>query len=96
MSGYSKSSSSKKYLPDTSVEYANKLNEFLNRFDKHDFSDEIRGLRTTLENKIKSESEIVFQVSEHEVCHEFRRLNITISLRARTVLHLGYCCVLVN
>ena len=77
---YCLGSSSKNYLPDTSVEYANKLNEFFNRFDKHDFSDEIRGLRTTLENKIKkikSESETVFQVSEHEVCHEFRRLNIT-------------------
>ena len=41
MSGNSKSSGSKNYLPDTSLEYANKLNEFYNRFDKHDFSEEI-------------------------------------------------------
>ena len=54
MSGYSKSSGSKNYLPDTSLEYANKLNEFYNRFDKHDFSQEMCDLRTTLEIKIKS------------------------------------------
>ena len=71
MSGYSKSSGSKNYLPDTSLEYANKLNEFY----KHDFSEEICDLRTTLENKIKSESESVLQVSEHEVCNEFLRLS---------------------
>ena len=74
MSGYSKSSGSKNYLPDTSLEYANKLNEFYNRFDKHDFSEEICDLRTTLEIKTKSESESVLQVSEHEVCNEFLRL----------------------
>ena len=74
MSGYSKSSGSKNYLPDTSLEYANKLNEFYNRFDKHDFREEICDLRTTLEIKIKSESESVLQVSEHEVCNEFLRL----------------------
>ena len=56
------------------LEYANKLNEFYNRFDKHDFSEDICDLRTTLEIKIKSESESVLQVSEHEVCNEFLRL----------------------
>ena len=74
-SGYSKRTGTKNYLPGTSLEYANKLNEFYNRFDKHDFSEEICDLRTTIENKIKSESESVLQVSEHEVCNEFLKLS---------------------
>ena len=60
MSGYSKNSSSKNCLPDTSVEYAEKLNEFCNRFYKHDFGAEICDLRNTPENNLKSENESFF------------------------------------
>jgi hypothetical protein len=77
MSGYSKNSSTKNCLPDTSVKYAEQLNEFYNRFDKHDFSAEISKLRTTLEHNLKSETESFLQVSEHEVCREFQKLNMT-------------------
>ena len=51
------------------VRNVNKLHKFYN-FGKHDFSEEIRDLRNTLENKIKSQSESVLQVSEHEICKE--------------------------
>ena len=74
MSGYSKSGGSKNYLPDTSVRYANNLNDFYNRFDKNDFSNEISTLKTTLEYNL-SDNETVFQVSEYDVCHEFLKLN---------------------
>ena len=72
-----KISSSKNCLPDTSVEYAEKLNEFYNRFDKHDFGAEISDLRNTLENNLKLENETFLQVSEQEVCREFQKLNVT-------------------
>ena len=61
MSGYSKNSSSKNCLPDTSVEYVEKLNEVYNRFDKHDFGAEIYDLRNTLENNLKTENETFYK-----------------------------------
>ena len=53
MSGHS-SCSSRNLLPNTSTDYANELNQFYNRFDKFDFSDEIHRFCTTLESQMNS------------------------------------------
>ena len=48
MSGYTNGSSKHSQLPDTSVEYANELNQFYNCLDEHNFSEEIDDLREIL------------------------------------------------
>jgi hypothetical protein len=72
MSGYSNGSSKSCPLPKASVEYANELNKFYNRFDCHDFS--IRTLEL-LNNLANSDTEPFLCVSEEEVRKESGRLN---------------------
>ena len=64
MSGYSNSSSKSSQIPNCTVNYANDLNGFYNRFDKYDFSTERDDLRELLQN---SDSEQVLVASEEEV-----------------------------
>lgn len=77
ISGYSKSSTSKSFLPETTVEYANDLNVFYNRFDKNDFRNEINSLHTTLKNMLMIDDGPILQVSNDDVCCEFKKLNTT-------------------
>ena len=42
MSGYASKSGNSAPLPDVSVDYANELNSFYNRFDSQDFSNEVK------------------------------------------------------
>ena len=72
ISGYSNSSSSRNFLPETTVEYANNLNAFYNRFDKNDFSAEINSTRNRL-----FDDGPVLQVTSEDVYKEFKKLNIT-------------------
>ena len=68
MSGYTSKSRSR--LPVTTVEYADELNQFYNRFDNHDFSAEHNGLQDLLTH---SACDLV--VTEGEVLRQFSRLN---------------------
>ena len=52
MSGYSNKSGKSSQLPDTSVEHANKVNEFYNCFDKYDFHNEVDNLHDVLQQDL--------------------------------------------
>lgn len=71
MSGYTNGSSKHCSLPEYSQTYANQLNSFYNRFDCHDFTDEIeRILRVT-----SGESAPFLTITEDDVLRDFSRLN---------------------
>ena len=70
MSGFNTGCSKSKQLPDNSVEYANDLNNFYNRFDKHDFSVEHSGIRNSLFNRPINN---MLKITEAEVCREFSK-----------------------
>ena len=71
MSGYTKSCNKTNFLPSNSINYANELNHFHNRFDCHDFTAEINDL---LQLPLDT-SEPFLSVSENDVRHHFHRLN---------------------
>ena len=74
MSGYSNSSSKSSQFPDQSVNYANELNNFYNRFDKHDFSMECNELRQLL-NASSESSDSSLIVNKSDVHHLLRSVN---------------------
>jgi hypothetical protein len=74
MSGYSNGSKKHTELPQTSISYANDLNDFYNRFDIHDFSEELSSLREILCNDDFNE---MFTVTEDDVRREFLKLKIS-------------------
>ena len=73
MSGYSNSNSKSSQLPNCSEIYANDLNNFYNRFDKHDFSAERDNLTKLLENSDNSDNDLI--LSEYEVRRSLTSLN---------------------
>ena len=74
MSGYSNGSCKSCPLPKTSVDFANELNSFYNRFDCYDFSKETNELLVNLTNDPMA-VEPFLVVCEDEVRREFSRLN---------------------
>ncbi|XP_071843761.1 uncharacterized protein [Apostichopus japonicus] len=72
MSGYMVNNH-KSYLPDTSIDYANALNDFYNRFDCHDFSTQADLLRESLDDCAGGKPFLC--VTRGEVYREFSRLN---------------------
>ena len=71
MSGYANGSGKSCPLPNTSLDYANQLNSFYNRFDCHDFSNEIQ----ILLNSAAPMNKAFLSLEEHEVRQEFSRTN---------------------
>ena len=71
MSGYSNGSSKSSPSPRTSLEFANELNAFYNRFDCHDLSQQTNDLLTSLTN----DNETFLTVSEEDVRKELSKLN---------------------
>ena len=72
MNGFSNYTSKRSKLPNTSVDYANELNAFYNRFDCHDFSKEADDLQNLLSSH-GTYSKPFLSVTA-EVRHEFSKL----------------------
>ena len=75
MSGYTNSGNKSSKLPNISIEYANELNSFYNRFDEKDFSNEINDIHTLLSSDLSTEP--FLHVLENDVRKQFAKLNPT-------------------
>ena len=71
MSGYSKGSSKSSQIPNITERYANDLDVFYNRFDKHNFTGEIKDLKLALSGK----NEQICCTTEDEVRRLFAKLD---------------------
>ena len=71
--GYSNASSKSNQLPDCNAKYANELNTFYNRFDKHDFSIERKNLCDIMCDLDSNDYDL--SVTEDEVRRLFSSLN---------------------
>ncbi|XP_078000927.1 uncharacterized protein LOC144453491 [Glandiceps talaboti] len=75
MNGYTrKNSNLNSSVPKTSIDYVNDLNCFYNRFDCHDFSQELTDLKTICNNCANTD-ESVFITTEEEVRQLFLKVN---------------------